>query len=141
MVETKKQQITKELQHIEERIKRNFDNRNITKSDGLECGEHELQDTEEQFEDVTESQVVIPNVCKNSNDLSTNERTYQEQIINELGGSFVQNSTVEETKSVSTDNSGEELSNPQVNFPSCELQDETKNIQNVCEQDDVFSRN
>lgn len=131
MLETKKQQITEELQHIEGRIKRNFENRFSTKPDDTESGEHEMPDTEEQLEDVlTESQIAVAIVGKNVNDIFTNS---QETSINESSENCVQNSTTKDIKSVGNEN--KELHNIQTNVPSDE--DNTKNTPKLNEQMNV----
>lgn len=87
MIDTKKQQVTEELQHIEDRIKRNFENRSIIKPDNNESTEQEIHDNEEHFEDVlTESQVSI---TTENNMFRSNESEEDNQKQNDLSENSV----------------------------------------------------
>lgn len=116
MIDIKKKETREELKHIEERIKRNLDNRVISKSNESEIVECEIQDTEDQFEDMNGSQVVPTNIPP---DL-INTENWQEQTLDECRENCIDNNTTKDTKYV-----GEKHINTQV---FCELQSETKGI-------------
>lgn len=113
MIERKKQQVTEELQHIEDRIKRNFDNRLITKPECNEIGEQDVQDADEPIEDVlTESQIAVASVSKKQNDHeSKGEQDQQNEIMNEPSDSSDLKNIPEETNSVMNDCVNTEQSN------------------------------
>lgn len=127
MIEIKKQQVTEELQHIEDRIKRNFDNRIIIKPD-IESGEPEIPDAEEQLEEVfAESQIVNASVNKNSKDVELNENDTQHvELANEPSDSNFINNTAEETGSIIKDDvNGEQESKCQEDIFISEIHNET----------------
>lgn len=137
LIETKKLQITEELHHIEERIKCNFDSR-VAKPDGIETGEKELQDTDEQFEyALTESQVAVTDVNNFSNDIISKENKCQEELlVTEPSENSAENNSVKEIDVINK--CGEELDYLKKNVSHCEIEDEvTKNIPSVNHQTDV----
>lgn len=86
------------MQHIADRLKRNFENR-IIRPDNNESGEHEVQDTEGHLEDsLTESQ--LPNeISENVHTETKEEHWNNEKGENESSESTVENNTVDKTNS------------------------------------------
>lgn len=145
LIEIKKQQVTEELQHIEDRIKRNFDNRISPKTDTIENAEQEVQETEEQLEDVlTDSQIAVAaNINNKSTELETEEDKCQERsIANEYSDNNTVDNTVEENSCVVDNNSGGKGDEDQNNSSVNEIQNEiAQSSQIVNEQNSVVVKN
>lgn len=142
LIEIKKQQVTEELQHIEDRIKRNFDNRISQKSDNVESTEQEVRETEEQLEDVlTESQIAVAaNINNNkSDDLETKEdKCLEISVANESSDSNTVDNTGEEINSVIDNNSVEKTDEDKKDLLVSEIQNETaQSCQTINEQNNV----
>lgn len=126
------------MQHIEDRIKRNFDNR-LTKPDSNDNGEPEAHDSEEHFEDVlTESQIAVVNV-KQSKDFEEKENhTQEESVIVEPSESCVVENKMELNNSEIMDNNTEKLNECQEDKRASEIDDKTlENCESINAKNDV----
>lgn len=128
LIEVKKQQVTEELQHIEDRIKRNFDNRISQKTDNVESAEQEVRETEEQLEDVlTESQIAVASNVNNKSDEpdTKTDKCQETSVANESSDSNTVDNTAEESNSVVDNNSGEKADEDIKDSSVSEIQNET----------------
>lgn len=131
MIGIKKQQITEELQHIEDRIKRNFENR-VAKPDTNDNEEPEAQELEEHFEDVlAESRFAIANANKKSKELEEKENHSQEEsVIDVPSESSVVENNIESNNSETIDNNSETIDNNSEKIDECQEDKTTSEIKN-----------
>lgn len=132
------------MQHIEDRIKRNFDNRVSQKTDIIENAEQDVRETEEQLEDVlTESQIAVAaNINNKSNEPEIEDKCQEKAVVNESSDINVVDNTAEENSSVVDNDSGEKGDEDQNASSISEIQNKIAlSSQTIHEQNNVIVEN